>query len=73
MTEMSNSPETSEGSGPARRTLPATPRWVKILGIVALVVIVLVLIIVGLGIGGEHGPGRHNPSGAIEPFVIASK
>ena len=42
---------------------PGTPRWVKVSGIA---VIVLVLLFGGLklfGVGGEHGPGRHTPSG----------
>jgi hypothetical protein len=40
---------------------PGTPRWVKVFGII---VIVLVLLVVALMfIGGEHGPGRHTPSG----------
>ena len=53
-----------------------TPRWVKIFGIVALIVILLVVVVLVTGIGGEHGPGRHVPSGnvggdspAIEPEV----
>ena len=33
------------------------PRWVKVLGIIALVLVVLVVVIVL--IGGNHGPGRH--------------
>lgn len=40
----------------------STPRWLKVFGIIALVVILLVGIL--LLIGGEHGPGRHAPSGA---------
>lgn len=36
---------------------PGMPRWVKIFGIVALVLIVIVVII--LVVGGNHGPGRH--------------
>ncbi len=40
-----------------------TPRWVKIVGIIALVLVVLVGILLLAGIGGEHGPGRHMPSG----------
>lgn len=47
---------------PANRP-PGTPRWVKVFGIV---LTVLVLLFGGLklfGIGGEHGPGRHTPSG----------
>jgi hypothetical protein len=35
------------------------PRWVKVLGIIA-VVLLLVLGIIML-VGGEHGPGRHTP------------
>ena len=37
---------------------PGMPRWVKIAGIVALVVIVLA-VAAALLLGGEHGPGRH--------------
>ena len=37
------------------------PRWVKVLGLVALVVIVLVIVIL-LAAGGKHGPGRHTLS-----------
>ncbi len=35
----------------------AMPRWVKVLGVVALVVIVIVVVM--LLVGGDHGPGRH--------------
>jgi hypothetical protein len=37
-----------------------TPRWVKVFGIIALVVFVLFVVVVLVG-GGEHGPGRHTP------------
>lgn len=37
-------------------TPPATPRWVKVFGIVALAVVVLVVIAL---LSGGHGPGRH--------------
>jgi uncharacterized cupredoxin-like copper-binding protein len=40
-----------------------TPRWVIVLGIIALVLVLLVGIVLLTGIGGEHGPGRHRPSG----------
>jgi len=44
-----------------RPPYPGTPRWVKVFGII---VIVLVLLVVAMMfIGGEHGPGRHAPSG----------
>jgi hypothetical protein len=35
------------------------PRWVKVFGVIALVVIVLVLILLLTGGPGRHGPGRH--------------
>jgi hypothetical protein len=38
-----------------------TPRWVKVFGIIAIVVIVLILVM--LIAGGEHGPSRHQPGG----------
>jgi hypothetical protein len=43
---------------------PATPRWVKVLGMIVIGVIIIVAI--GVLSGhlnlGEHGPGRHMPS-----------
>ncbi|MEH1130754.1 hypothetical protein [Micromonospora sp. CPCC 206061] len=40
------------------------PRWVKVVGIIAIVVAVLVLVMLLTGLGGEHGPGRHSAAGA---------
>lgn len=45
-------------SVPGRGSRPATPRWVKVFGIVALIVVVLVVVMLVVG-GGNHGPGRH--------------
>jgi ABC-type transporter Mla subunit MlaD len=42
-----------------------TPRWVKVFGIIALVVLVLVVVMLIAGRGG-HGPGRH-AAGGEEP------
>ncbi len=42
---------------------PGMPRWVKVFGIVIIVLILLVIIVMLAGVGGEHGPGRHMPSG----------
>jgi ABC-type transporter Mla subunit MlaD len=39
-----------------------TPRWVKVFGIIALVLVVLVVVMLVTGRGG-HGPGRHTLSG----------
>jgi hypothetical protein len=49
--------------GPDRPVYPGTPRWVKVFGIIALVLVLLVVIIMFTGVGGEHGPGRHISSG----------
>lgn len=35
------------------------PRWVKVFGIIALVLVVLVVVMLVTGRGG-HGPGRHS-------------
>jgi hypothetical protein len=44
-----------------RPPYPGTPRWVKVLGIIVLLLVLL--IVARIFIGGEHGPGRHTPSG----------
>jgi hypothetical protein len=44
----------------------STPRWVKISGMVALVLVVVVVILLVTGTG-DHGPGRHAPSGDSTP------
>ncbi len=46
-----------------RPPYPGTPRWVKIAGIIALVLVLLVVVVMLVGGGGGHGPGRHLPSG----------
>ena len=47
-----------------RPSFPGTPRWVKVFGIIVVVLVLLAVIIMVTGIGGEHGPGRHLPPGA---------
>lgn len=41
---------------------PGMPRWVKVSGMIAIVVALLVVIALVVS-GGEHGPGRHLPAG----------
>jgi hypothetical protein len=48
-----------------------TPRWVKILAMVALLAIVLVVVLIVTGKGGEHGPGRHMLGGANSAVAVA--
>jgi hypothetical protein len=49
-------PTPTQPPAPARR--PPTPRWVTVLGVLALVVLVVLLVARLVG-GAEHGPGRH--------------
>lgn len=43
---------------------PGTPRWVRVLGIAAVVLVILLGVLL-LSSGGSHGPGRHAASGAV--------
>jgi hypothetical protein len=49
------------GMGPTEDRPPSTPRWVKVSGVIAIVLVLLVVIMMFIG-GGNHGPGRHLPS-----------
>jgi len=69
-------PPYPDTSGDAdREPTTGTPRWVKVFGIIALVVILLfVVVLLTRGPGGRgHGPARHTPfwgtlsSGVAEP------
>ena len=44
-----------------------TPTWVKIAGVIALVVVLVVAIVMVTGLGGTHGPGRHASQETVEP------
>lgn len=47
---------------------PGAPRWVKITGIITIILVLLVVAALFTGIGGPHGPGRHRASsGVTEP------
>ena len=61
-------PRGNAGLEPGRVLPPPTPRWVKVIGIIALVVVVLVGAVQLTGLGGQHGPNRHLPAvGATDP------
>ncbi len=47
---------------PDRGSTTGTPRWVKILGTIVIVLVLLFAIMMFVG-GGSHGPGQHTPSG----------
>ena len=42
---------------------PGTPRWVKMFGIIALVVVLL--FVISLLAGVRHGPGLHTPPSSV--------
>ena len=71
-------PPDSDGGEPAGMQTAASrhavPRWVKVLGIV-LAALLLALLVAMLITGGQHGPGRHQPTslgsaGAVVSLVI---
>jgi hypothetical protein len=54
-----------------RPPYPGTPRWVKVFGIIVIVVVLLVVGLMFIG-GGEHGRWRHTSSGDAGGQVAAS-
>jgi hypothetical protein len=63
MADLPPSPDANGNTGVelSHGSTPGTPLWVKVFGIVALVLVLLVIIMLFAG-GGSHGPGRHIPS-----------
>lgn len=57
-------PDTGDDTGtePDHASTGGTPHWVKVFGIIGLVLILLLVVLQSIG-GGGHGPGRHLPSG----------
>ena len=49
-----------------------TPRWVKLFGIVTVLVVVAFVVLQLAGVGGRHGPGRHAPVGETGERTPAS-
>jgi hypothetical protein len=67
-------PDTGDdtGVGPDRGPTTGTPRWVKVSGLIALIVIllfVIVMLVRGPGAGG-HGPGRHTSIAGVTTQVL---
>ena len=53
-------------SGHGHVSTTGTPRWVKVSGIIVLILVVLFIILQLTGVAGDHGPGRHAaPGGSI--------
>ena len=72
MADLSPHPGTDDdiGVGPDRGSTTSTPLWVKVFGIIALVVVLLFVILLFTRGPGGHGPGRHAPSGGHPPPAI---
>jgi hypothetical protein len=51
---------------PDPRSTTGTPRWVKVFGIIVIGLTLLVLAVIVSDVGGQHGPGRHMPSGHFD-------
>ena len=52
-----------------RPPYPGTPRWVKVFGLIVIVVVLLVITM--MFIGGEHGPNRHSLGGDTPSASLA--
>jgi hypothetical protein len=65
MADTPTSSDTGDENGVGLGRGSATPRWVKVFGLIALVVVVLFVVVLLIG-GGEHGPGRHTSGGGSE-------
>ncbi|MGM0883215.1 MAG: hypothetical protein ACQEXQ_19525 [Bacillota bacterium] len=65
---MSKLPNSNSGTGddtgmrPNEDRPPSTPRWVKVAGIIVLVLVLLFVTMKLTGVGGHHGPMRHMQS-----------
>ena len=46
---------------------PGAPRWVKVLGTVAVILLVVLVALLATGGPGGHGPGRHAPPAVEHP------
>jgi hypothetical protein len=51
---------------------PATPRWVKVFGVIAILVALLIGLILFTGLGGQHGPQRHADGAGLAVRVVTS-
>jgi hypothetical protein len=62
MTDPTPYPDSRNDTAAEREAITGTPRWVKVFGIIALVVVVLFVVVLVIR-GGEHGPSRHTSKG----------
>ncbi len=58
---------------PPREAPPGIPRWVKIFGLIILLLILGFVILKLAGVGGDHGPGRHTSSDDIGRVAVSDE
>ncbi len=73
MADLPPYPDSSGDTGdePDRGSSTSTPRWVKVFGIIGLVLVLRFVIMMFTG-GGGHGPGRHTPAAEAGGDTLAS-
>ncbi|MEC5425334.1 hypothetical protein QGM71_17775 [Virgibacillus sp. C22-A2] len=72
MGKLSRSTTEKNNRLPDHESTTSTPRWVKLSGIIIIIVIMIAIFIMVIS-GGNHGPGRHMPSSiGIEQGVFNS-
>ncbi len=59
------------GAEPDDEPTVGPPRWVKVFGIITLVVVVLFVILLLTGGPGRHGPGRHTGGLGGQPSPVS--
>jgi hypothetical protein len=57
--QANNDSEEREDKAPRTDTTVGAPRWVKVSGVIGLVVVLVFVLVLVVG-GGNHGPGRHS-------------
>ncbi len=62
MADLPHSDGDDTGAGPDRGSTALTPLWVKVFGIIALVVVLVFVVLLVTRRG--HGPGRHTGAGS---------
>jgi hypothetical protein len=72
MADQPHQPDTGEAGDVENEvgSAPGIPRWVKVSGIVAIILALVVVIVLVAGLGGAHGPGRHTSSGSAPAGVV---
>ncbi len=76
MSDRPRYPDTGDDAGVGADSEPTTrtPRWVKVFGIIALVIVLLIVVLLFTRGPGGHGPNRHtssgDPGGDTPPYSV---